>query len=260
MIFYFSATGNSKWVASQLAFILGESLVSINDVLKKGLTDCRYQLSEDERIGFVFPVHSWGVPTLVLKFIKHLELQGYENHQVFAVCTCGDDAGYTNSILRKALKKKGLPLDQCFTVQMPNTYIVFPFFDVDSQEVETEKLENAQLRIKKISKEIVDGINNKSLYHKGVLPFLKTRLIYPIFKKCATGKTKFHASNRCTRCGLCKDVCPTLNIKTNNGLPYWGNNCVQCLACIHHCPVKAIDYGEITVKKGRYHFKRRKNG
>ncbi|MCQ2219462.1 MAG: EFR1 family ferrodoxin [Paludibacteraceae bacterium] len=258
MIFYFSATGNSKWVASQLADILGESLISINDALKKGLTDCRYGLSDDERIGFVFPVHSWGVPSLVLKFIKKLEIQGYDNHQIFAVCTCGDDAGYTNSILKKALKKRGLTLNQCYSVQMPNTYIVLPFFDVDSQEVESEKLEEATLRIKRISKEIVDGIDNESLYHKGALPFLKTRLIYPIFKKCTKGKTKFHVSDRCTRCGLCKDICPTLNIKTNNGLPQWGNHCVQCLACIHHCPVKAIDYGKITVKKGRYHFRRRK--
>lgn len=259
MIFYFSATGNSKWVATQLADILGESLVSINDALKRGLTECQYRLSDDERIGFVFPVHSWGVPSVVLKFIKQLEIQGYEEHQIFAVCTCGDDAGYTNSMLRKALKNKNLILNQCYTVQMPNTYIALPFFDVDSQDVEEEKLEEAVTRIKRISQEIVDGIDNKSLYHKGSLPFLKTHFIYPIFRNCTHGKTKFHASDRCTRCGLCKDVCPTLNIKTSNGRPQWGDHCVHCLACIHHCPVKAIDYGKITAKKGRYHFKRKRS-
>lgn len=259
MIFYFSATGNSKWVATQLSKILGESIVSINDALKRGLTECQYQLSEGERIGFVFPVHSWGVPSLVLKFIQRMKIEGYDGHQLFAVCTCGDDAGYTNSVLRKALKKKNLELNQCYTVQMPNTYILFPFFDVDSQVVEEAKLKDALLRIKRISKEIVDEVDNKSLYHKGALPFLKTKLVNPLFNKFTYGKTKFHASDECVRCGLCKDVCPTLNIRISNGLPHWGDQCVQCLACIHHCPSKAINYGSITEKKGRYHFKRKKS-
>lgn len=34
--------------------------------------------------------------------------------------------------------------------------------------------------------------------------------------------------------------------------PEWGKKCTQCLACIHYCPTKAIQYGKGTQGKGRY--------
>ncbi len=262
MIFYFSATGNSKWVAEQLADILGENTVSVNEELRVSKSNYTYSLSDDERIGFVFPVHSWGVPSLMLRFIKRLKLNNYNGHQVFSVCTCGDDAGYTNKIMEDALKGKGLKLESCHTVQMPNTYIVFPFFDVDNKAVERQKVESAKYRIRKISKAIVDGMEDKSLYVKGSMAGLKTSLIYPLFKKYTFGQNPFRVSDACLHCGLCEKTCPTSNIRMEDGKPVWGNQCVQCLACIHHCPVRAIEYGKITEKKGRYVFKEmdEKNG
>ena len=50
MIFYFSGTGNTRWVASQLAEALGEDLLSIPDELKKGVL--HYVLKDNERLGF----------------------------------------------------------------------------------------------------------------------------------------------------------------------------------------------------------------
>ncbi|HPU95160.1 MAG TPA: EFR1 family ferrodoxin [Candidatus Gracilibacteria bacterium] len=254
MIFYFSATGNSEWVAKQLADILGEVTVSVNDELRNPQSDFTFSLSDDERIGFVFPIHSWGVPSLMVKFIKRLKLENYAGHQVFAVCTCGDDAGYTNRILSDLLKKKNLTLESCHTVQMPNSYIVFPFFDVDSDEVEHKKVEAAPIRIRKISKAIVDGIEDKSLYNTGSVPRLKTNVIYPLFKKYTFGQNPFTVSDDCIHCRLCAMKCPANNIRIENDKPVWGNQCVQCLACVNHCPKRAIDYGKITKKKGRYHF------
>jgi NAD-dependent dihydropyrimidine dehydrogenase PreA subunit len=35
-------------------------------------------------------------------------------------------------------------------------------------------------------------------------------------------------------------------------LPVWGKECTQCLACIHRCPVQAIEYGKATIGKRRY--------
>ena len=36
MIFYFSGTGNTKWVASQIADAIGEELLYIPDLIRKG--------------------------------------------------------------------------------------------------------------------------------------------------------------------------------------------------------------------------------
>ena len=57
MIFYFSGTGNSKWVAQQLAIYLEDKTTFIPSVLDTS----DFSLCENEKIGFVFPIYSWGV-------------------------------------------------------------------------------------------------------------------------------------------------------------------------------------------------------
>ena len=60
---------------------------------------------------------------------------------------------------------------------------------------------------------------------------------------------------KCTACGLCERICPRDNIKRPEGSPVWEHRCVECLGCLHICPVKAIDYGEITKGRKRYRHK-----
>ncbi|MEG0453899.1 MAG: EFR1 family ferrodoxin, partial [Bacteroides sp.] len=76
MIFYFSGTGNSKWVAQQLADVQQERLVFIPDALRSATTE--FSLQEEEKVGFVFPIYSWGPPPIVLEFIHQLVLYGAE--------------------------------------------------------------------------------------------------------------------------------------------------------------------------------------
>jgi flavodoxin len=71
MIFYFSGTGNTRWAAEQLAAAMGERLLFIPDELN---TACEYTLTEDERIGFCFPVHGWQPPHIVREFIRKMTL------------------------------------------------------------------------------------------------------------------------------------------------------------------------------------------
>ena len=65
MIFYFTGTGNSLWVAKTLSETLGEPLISIADEFHKEEKDLIYPVRPDEKILFVYPVHSWGPAVLV---------------------------------------------------------------------------------------------------------------------------------------------------------------------------------------------------
>lgn len=161
MIFYFTGTGNSRWVAEALGTAFDEPLVSIADALNEGKN--AYPLGEREKVFFVFPVHSWGPAVLVPRFISRLILSGYKGQEVYFVCTCGDDCGYTDRIMRNTLARRGITLTGGFSIQMPNNYILMPGFDVDSKEIETEKLKKAPERVD----EIVEAIRQKknlSLY------------------------------------------------------------------------------------------------
>jgi len=66
-IFYYTGTGNSLWVARELANRLGETeLVAIANH-RDGL-----EAVASKTIGLVFPVHMWGVPAPIVRFVKTL--------------------------------------------------------------------------------------------------------------------------------------------------------------------------------------------
>lgn len=254
MIFYFSGTGNSLWAAKELSKVFDEPLISIAETMKADNDELVYSLQPEEKIFFVYPVHSWGPAVLVRDFIAHLKLQAYVGQPVYSVCTCGDECGYAEHKIGKWLRRKGLTLTGSYSLQMPNNYILLPGFDVDSKEVEAQKLQDAPARLAAIV-DAIRGTACEELYHTGSMPFLKSQLVYPLFVRYAIKQNSFYATEACISCGLCVKRCPTRTITMEKGkLPRWKKEtCVQCLACIHSCPERAIEYGNISKKKGRYH-------
>lgn len=251
MICYFSGTGNSLWTAQELSKRLNEPLVAIAEALKSDKKELHYQLSEEERVIFVFPVHSWGPAVPIARFIRRMRWDNYHKQPVYAVMTCGDEAGLTHAILEKQLHRKGITLTASYTLQMPNNYILMKGFDVDNKEVEERKLKEAPRLLQEIVASIT-GADQKPLYHTGKSAWLKSRIVYPLFTGMAIKKNDFYAMDICNSCGKCAKVCPLGIIRMEEGRPEWSSGCVQCLACIHHCPIRAIEYGKQTWNKGRY--------
>ncbi|RHJ92511.1 EFR1 family ferrodoxin [Parabacteroides bouchesdurhonensis] len=252
MIFYFTGTGNSLWVAKALRDIFGGALISMKEEWDKGSMNHQYSLEKGEKVFLVFPIHAWGLPVSVHWFIHFLTLDNYDGNPIYAVCTCGDDCGLADKVLRKYLNIRGLSLTKAYSVQMPNNYILLPGFDVDSEEVQQRKLENAPKRISAIVDDI-NGNRKASLYHRGWAAFLKTRVLNRLFFKFMR-RNDFYATDACISCGQCEKMCPHDAISVKKGeKPVWEYVCIQCLACIHRCPVRAIEYGKVTLNKGRYH-------
>lgn len=249
MIFYFSGTGNSLYAAKTIAEFNNEKLVSVAGELYSGNSSLEFNLEENETIGFVFPVYAWGPPQIIIEFIERLKLNNYKNNYLFSLGTCGDNIGNTMTVMSSALKKKNLNLDSAFSLRMPNNYIVMG--NVDSKEVEEKKLKEAEIALENINKIIEERRKGIFLITKGPVPFLLTSVIHPLFMKGALHTEKFYANDKCTSCGICEKVCSLKNIKVS-GKPQWGKHCTQCLACIHYCPTKAVQYGKGTEKKGRY--------
>lgn len=126
-------------------------------------------------------------------------------------------------------------------------------FGTDSDELAKQKLQTAELEIPKIAEAVKSG-KKFDRYVIGTHPFLKGRIIYPLFMKFTLGDKKFFAEDTCNGCGLCEKTCPEKNISLKNSKPQWLGHCVKCLACIHRCPKKAIQYGDVTQEMGRYYY------
>gem|GEM_PF-2304314 len=66
-IFYFSGTGNSLWIARDLARQLGNT-----EIFSMVDWDINQHNIDSQVIGLIFPVHMWGVPKRVLDFLDRL--------------------------------------------------------------------------------------------------------------------------------------------------------------------------------------------
>ena len=249
MIFYFSGTGNSKWIAEQIAKAQNEVLVFMPNAIRDGIEE--FVLADDEKVGFVFPVYSWGPPLSVLRFLDWITLSNYHSQYVFFVCSCGDDTGLTEELFRRTLSRKGMECNAGFSVAMPNNYVLLPGFDVDKKELEKKKLDEAVGRVEEIN----DSITGKKIgFHcnEGSFPWFKTKVLNPLFNRFMTSAKPFYATDDCIGCKRCERICPVGNVVMIGWRPVWGMDCTSCLACYHVCPKHAVQYGRRTKRKGQY--------
>ena len=292
MIFYFSGTGNTKWAASKLAAATREDLISIAPYMRADDSSHNlaepFILKENERLGFVFPVHGWRVPKLVREFICKMKIQrepiqretsdattenktkaedSLKNRPfAYCVCTAGDSIGLTienlNEVISQnpSLQALGITeVSSSYSLIMPESYIGLPFMDVDPKEREIRKKENAAQELAVVCEEIFDRKEGINRLVKGPIPWFFTKVVGGFFEKVLITDKRFHVEkDRCVKCGICANVCPVGDIKGGHGeYPVWlhHKDCLTCFTCYHHCPHHAIEFGHQTQKKGQYFYK-----
>lgn len=247
MIFYFTGTGNSYHVAKELQEATEERLISIAEAVKK--KQYEYKASTKERIGFVFPVYYWGLPTIVEEFVKRLQIKHGKGNFVYTVVTCGASIGMTMRRMEKLLHKKGLSLDSGYSIRYPDNYIIL--YDVPTKEEQEQQLTDAAPVLEDIREEIVTRKKGILRITRGKAPHLLSGILHFYYRKNRK-TTSFYANADCTGCGLCSRICPTGCITMKEISPEWGKECTQCLGCINRCPTAAIQYGRKTEKRSRY--------
>ena len=102
MIFYFSGTGNSKYVAKRIANALGDALVNLNDRIKASDTS---SIETGERVIIVTPTYAWRIPRVVRDWLRKTELRGAK--QAWFVMTCGSEIGNADRYNRDLCTEKG---------------------------------------------------------------------------------------------------------------------------------------------------------
>ena len=61
------------------------------------------------------------------------------------------------------------------------------------------------------------------------------------------------ASDDCNGCGICAEICPVGNIEMADERPRWDERCIDCFACLHWCPERAISLGGRAMGIEPYH-------
>ena len=260
MIFYFSGTGNTRWVAQQIAETIGEELLYIPDLIREGRYT--FTLQKEERIGFCFPTHGWQPPRIVRDFIQRLQVVDSDAF-CWVLTTCGDNMGECMTILNKELRTIGLGAETLFAVIMPESYVCLPFMHTDPKDKELWKIENARHQLSHIIPIIRDCKRGIEELEKGATPRLYSYVIGGYFNKHMITDRKFMVDEDvCIRCGKCMHACPmglepylfSALVKNNRIEEAKEHNildCIECGCCFFSCPANKPLTDEIRLGKNK---------
>lgn len=244
MILYFTGTGNSRYIAKQIANLTGDRLVSINKRIKENDTS---GINATGRLIFVVPTYCWRIPRLVEEWIAKTRFTGTEN--VYFIMNCGTSIGNAKKYIKRLCKRKNFKYMGVVSIVMPENYIAM--YDAPDESVAIQIIENANLVIGKIGEIIRQGkvVTDRQ---SNLIDCLKSSVINTIFYSFLVKADKFTVDDKCVGCGICVKECSLNNINLKGNKPVWGKECTHCMACICKCPKEAIEYGEKSVGKIRY--------
>lgn len=237
-IFYFTATGNSLYVAKRIKEKINDcELVCIPKISEQG-----EMVLDDDVIGFVYPIHYAGVPITMYDFLSKLKIK--RESYVFAVGVSG--GGSSNTSFYQINKLIGRNIDNCLSIKYTSNYLKL------GTNPSEKNLKDAIAKYDDKIEEFIEVIGKRQKKSCKFVSILG-KYEYRFFKDTLKNKDKkFNSNDNCNGCGICTKICPAENISIIDNKPKWNGKCIDCMACINICPKKAINIGNSTVNKNRY--------
>lgn len=234
-IIYFTATGNSLYIAKSLS----NELYSIPQLIKNK----QYEFN-DEKIGIVFPLYAHTVPPYVEEFLMKVKLN---TNYLFAIITYGIyDAAVSDHLIQIA-NKCNYTFNYINTIKMVDTWL--PGFKMKNQ-IKNEHKKNIEEKLSIIK----NDINNNFKYIISPSFIDKQLTKYQIKNKSKQNtnsnlrgntiglgiKNYLIIESGCTRCRVCIKVCPVNNIELINNEIKLKEHCLSCFSCTNNCPVNVM--------------------
>ncbi len=235
VILYFTGTGNSLYIARQLADENTE-LLSIPQLMKSG----KFDIEADE-IGIVYPIYGHMPPNMVRRFIGQANLKA---DYKFAVLTYGNRKCNAAEIWDEVSKKAGKPFDYIATIIMVDNWL--PNFDMNEQrKIDKhipENLSKIKAEISERKQWVEPATEEERMMHNGFLAYTG---IDPEVGFLKRSEKYFVITDACVQCGVCVDMCPSGNYTLDGEAVKTSGDCEFCFACIQNCPQKAIRFAQL---------------
>ncbi len=243
IVFYFTGTGNSYYVAKTIAYKIGATLKPIVSLK----TD---DSVEADILFFVFPVYDFKPPKKVTEIVE--SLSHINANYTITICTYGVALSSTLIYFNKLLHKKGAKVSTGYGIKLPHNAVGSAGITIEENN---KRILQADNRINEIvlntQKRFVSKVERTSIFEDMTIfkqfPCIIKLLSILIFK--GTKSLEFSVSDECISCYQCLKICPVSNIKWVNGKPVFGKNCSSCFACMQWCPKTAINLGKYSFKE-----------
>ena len=229
VMFYFSGTGNSKYVAEHFCHTMDAKCYSIEEN-----ADFENLITDNEIIGFCYPIYWSRVPRIMREFVGRY-MAALKGKKLIIFCTqqilSGDGARAFYALL---------PHGYTDVIYAEHFFMPSNIWPITSSETKIKRCaEKANKKLQIVCHNIRAGKVKKrgfSLFSR-MLGLIQAPLMKPMEKK-ALHSVK--VSDNCMGCQVCVSVCPMRNFELTDGKITHKHNCTLCNRCVNQCPQKSV--------------------
>lgn len=250
MVLFFSATGNTEFIARELALRLGDDCLNLLDRVKRG---DHTPIHSQKPFVICAPVYVCEMPRFLAAWLKQQTFTG--SRDVYFIFTSGGYCGISGILAKQMVRKKGMRYLGHAEFRMPRNYVASDAYPMLEYDQVKERILSSYEKIGPVAAAIRAGEKLKAR-HVFLFETIITVPFNPVWSKLKYQTKDFYATDSCVGCGKCERVCPLNNISLKDRKPVWGQECTHCMACIANCPTEAIEYGTITQSKEKYRFQK----
>lgn len=248
MILYFSATGNTEFVAKEIAKRLDDECINL---LERVRNNDHTPLHSERPYIICAPVYVCEMPIFLAKYLKKQKFLGSKD--VYFIFTSGGYCGISGLLAKWMFMKKFKIYKGHAEIKLPRNYVINDSYPALEKEEIEKRIRDAYGELDGIATTIAAG--GKLEARKVALwEILVTVPFTPVWCKFKIKADDFYTNDACIGCGKCARLCPLNNIKIVDKKPVWSNHCAHCMACIGNCPTEAIEYGTMMQTKKPYNF------
>ncbi|MCL2054184.1 MAG: EFR1 family ferrodoxin [Oscillospiraceae bacterium] len=249
VMFYFSGTGNSKYIAELFAKKMNAFCYSIEDKV-----DFEELINSAATVGFCYPVYGSRPPRNIREFaIEHKNLLNGKRLIIFCtqVLWSGDGArSLTDSL-------SNISYDVIYAEHffMPTNVNNFPLIPITGEERNKRYYIKSKAKMEKVCKNIKSGKRVK----RGFCTISKwlgllQGVFVPLIERKYADRVRINRED-CNLCGLCVKSCPVNNLSVSGDLIKANGNCMLCYRCTNKCPRHAVSVFLKAKPKKQYWFK-----
>lgn len=248
MIIYFTGTGNSEYIANEIAKGTDDYTINMIDLMDQRKTEIT--IKEGENFGFVCPTYWYGLPTVVEDFLSQVTftMEG-TGHYTYFVGHYGNVYGCVFTVAQKAFHLKGIDFNAYYGILTVGNW--GPYYQLKNPDYIRSALESERGGIDEAVVCISEKYQNEPYPDQySQRAYIYARNHYNEIRDTSLFRLD---GDKCIGCGMCEESCPVHAIKIQDGRPIWAKDkCTVCLSCLSRCPAEAIDYEEGFLVYGRH--------